>query len=378
MPAPPLRLLYGVVGDGMGHATRSRVVIEHLLARGHEVHALASNRAFPFLRDAFAGRAGFRATEIAGLHMVYRDNRVRRAETAAATIFESPKSLRRNAAVWRRVAADRAPDAVVTDFDTFSYLLGRHFGVPVISVDNNHAIDRLVHPPEIARGARADFVVAKAIVAARLPRAYHFLVASFFFPAPRKLGTTVVPPILRPHVLAARREPGKHVLVYQTSSTNRTLVPALRRLPHTFRVYGMTKDGRGSREGNVELRAFSEQGFVDDLRTARAVVAGGGFSLLSEAVHLRVPVLSVPLRAQFEQEMNARWIERLGYGARADEITPDAVDVFLRRTDEFAHALARYEPRDNSATFACLDELLARAAAGEPRPKTLDAAVWGS
>jgi len=30
-----MRLLYGVVGDGMGHATRSRVVITHLLARGH-------------------------------------------------------------------------------------------------------------------------------------------------------------------------------------------------------------------------------------------------------------------------------------------------------------------------------------------------------
>ena len=32
-----MRILYGVVGEGMGHATRSRVVIAHLLEQGHEV-----------------------------------------------------------------------------------------------------------------------------------------------------------------------------------------------------------------------------------------------------------------------------------------------------------------------------------------------------
>ena len=277
-----MRLLYGVVGDGMGHATRSRVVIGHLLARGHEVRVLASNRAFGFLRDAFTGRAGFEATEIAGLRMIYRDNEVRKAETAAVTLFEAPKGLRRNAAVWKSVLAGPRPDAVITDFDTFAALLGRHLRVPVISIDNNHAIDRLRLPRDVWRGAAVDLAIAKSVVQARYPHAYHYVVSSFFFPPPRKLGTTLVPPILRPEILAARREPGRHVLVYQTASTNRRLVPALQKLPHEFRVYGMGREGR---EGNVTLRTFSERGFVDDLRTARAVVAGGGFSLLSEAVH---------------------------------------------------------------------------------------------
>lgn len=353
-----MRLLYGVVGDGMGHATRSRVVIEHLLAQGHEVHAFASDRAFGFLRDAFAGRAGFRATEIAGLHMVYRDNRVRRGETAAVTVFEAPRKLRRNARVWRDVLGGPRPDAVVSDFDTFTHLLGRRFGVPRFVVDNNHAVDRLRHPPEVTRGVRGDYLLARAVVAARQPRADHYVITSFFFPPARKPRTTLVPPILRPVVLAARREPGDHVLVYQTSATNRDLVPALRTLPHAFRVYGMGATGA---RGNVSLRAFSEQGFVDDLRTARAVIAGGGFSLLSEAVHLRVPVLSMPLRAQFEQELNARWVERLGYGMRTDALGGDVVSEFLSRTDDFAHALSRYEPRDNSDTFDVVDHLLASA-----------------
>ena len=44
------------------------------------------------------------------------------------------------------------------------------------------------------------------------------------------------------------------------------------------------------------------------------MVTGGGFSLLSEAVYLGKPMLSVPLHGQFEQLMNARYLEREGYG----------------------------------------------------------------
>jgi uncharacterized protein (TIGR00661 family) len=319
----------------------------------------------------FAGRRGFETTEIGGLKMVYRDNRVRKRETAAATILEAPKNLRRNAVVWKHVVAGPRPDVVVTDFDTFTYLLALHFKAPVVSIDNNHAIDRLRQPAEFLRESRADFAIAKAIVAARLPHAWHYLVATFFFPPLQKLGTTLVPPILRKEILAARREPGRHVLVYQTASTNRGLVPLLKKLPGEFRVYGMGREGH---EGNVSLRAFSESGFVEDLRTARAVIASGGFSLMGEAVHLRVPMLAVPLEAQFEQEMNARWLEHLGYGERAATLDADRVAAFLARTDEHAHALQSYTPRDNSMLYACVDECLARAAAGEPRAKTLAAA----
>ena len=45
-----MRILYGVVGEGMGHATRSSVLLEHL-TKQHEVHVVVSGRA----RDATDG-----------------------------------------------------------------------------------------------------------------------------------------------------------------------------------------------------------------------------------------------------------------------------------------------------------------------------------
>ena len=37
-----MRVLYGAVGEGLGHATRSRGVAEHLLVQGHEVKMATS------------------------------------------------------------------------------------------------------------------------------------------------------------------------------------------------------------------------------------------------------------------------------------------------------------------------------------------------
>src|SRR4030095_7491744 len=106
------------------------------------------------------------------------------------------------------------------------------------------------------------FKLAKLAVKIKMPGAYHYLVTSFFFPPVRKKRTTLIPPILRPEIVAAKREPRAHVLVYQTSRSSRKLLPALKKLPGRFHVYGMGREGE---EGNVRLCAFSENGFVDDL-----------------------------------------------------------------------------------------------------------------
>jgi UDP:flavonoid glycosyltransferase YjiC (YdhE family) len=120
-------------------------------------------------------------------------------------------------------------------------------------------------------------------------------------------------------------------------------------------------------DGNLELRPRSNDGFIEALRTARGVVAGGGFSLLSEAVYLGKPILSVPLRGQFEQTMNARYTERLGYGVCAPTPTPEIVRDFVRRIPEFERTLAGYQQSGNSIALRAIEERAVGAAAAAPR-----------
>ena len=174
-----------------------------------------------------------------------------------------------------------------------------------------------------------------------------------------------MPPILRPEVLAAAPELGEHLLVYQTASGNDTLPETLARSGVSCRIYGLRRDLiEDAVEGNLTYRPFSEAGFIDDLRTARAVVAGGGFTLLSEAIYLRKPILSIPAAGQFEQELNALYLEDLGYGAYASSATDSAISVFLERLPDYERALAGYEQDGNTHTMAAVGHQLEAAADG--------------
>lgn len=380
-----MRVLYGVVGEGMGHATRSRVILEHLLAKGHHVRIVVSGRAHKFLVDKLGGRANVTIDEIEGFNLKFEGNDLDLADSIFSNLNKAPVALTKNIEVMQKVLEGFAPQVVVSDFESVAYFYGRIHKVPVISIDNMQVINRCRHDRFVSDDESFSYRLARLAVKAKLPGAYHYLVSSFFFPPVRKPRTTLVPPILRPEILHAQREPGAHVLVYQTSHTNTALIPALQQLPHEFRVYGM---GRSGQEKNVKLCAFSETGFVDDLRTARAVIAGGGYSLMGEAVHLRVPMLSMPIGGQYEQELNARYLQQLGYGMFLDQpaddddgtspLTKDVVEGFLAKVPAMSRALESYVPRDNTILFACIDELLRDVDLDEPAPQRLTTRALGA
>lgn len=356
-----MKILYGVVGDGMGHAIRSSVVIPHLLEQGHQLEIVASSRAHDFLKARFAG-----VNEIWGLAMVMDDNRVDKSATAREFLADALGGLPDNIRQYYEMTRRFEPDVVVSDFETWSVLYGHRHGLPVICLDNIQAVRRLWHPPEILRGRKADWRLAKSIIKAKIPTAAHYLVMSFFDAEPRKARTTVVPPILRPIIHEARPSDGEHVLVYQTSPTFANLPDMLRQFPDIpFHIYGLRRDvSEPTVEDNLTFCPFSEQGFVDDLASARGVICSAGFTLLTEALHLRKPVLATPVRGQFEQVMNARYLEYLGYGAYDEELDEFSVRSFLDRLDAYRERLESYPQRDNAEVFAELDAQLDRAAAG--------------
>ncbi|MBI2894086.1 MAG: teichoic acid biosynthesis protein [Deltaproteobacteria bacterium] len=349
-----LKVLYGVVGEGMGHATRSKVVLTSL-ARRHDVKIVVSGRAHAFLKTAFPD-----VVEIDGLHMIYADNAVDRDATLVSNLSVAPALVMENVRAYFEHVRDFEADVVVSDFDSFAYLYGKFHDIPVLSVDNMQIINRCKHEAAILDGFRGDFRIAKTIVKMKLPGCYHYLITTFFYPKIRKTRTSLYPPILRPEILSAVSTRGDHVVVYQTSSSYTGLLPVLESLSNVeFRIYGL---GREETDGNLTLRPFSEAGFIADLASARAVIAGGGFSLMGEAVYLHKPTLSVPLRGQFEQVLNARYLQHLGYGLCVEELDKETIVRFLERTGEFADRLSAYVQDGNAKLLENVERLAVEAA----------------
>ena len=342
-----------MIGEGLGHATRSRVVAEHLIRQGHQVKAAASGRAYPYLAQFLPD-----VQEIWGLEFALEHGQVAKWDTLTKNVRGGLRGIPSD---WSRgvaLARKFGPDLVVTDFEGFAYLYAKTHRLPVISVDNIQMVDRCRHDAAVLTGFKRDYLASRAFISAKLPRANHYVITTFFWPPARKERTTLVPSLLRDEVLAATAEPGEHLLVYGRISE--TAVAALEASGVPARIYG-GRDGVSAdeREGNLLYRPFANEAFVDDLRTCRGVVASAGYSLMSEAVYLRKPMLALPLTGQFEQEMNSRYLAQLGFGTASTALDEPALEQFLEREPQMTETLADYQQDGNRVALETIDRLIA-------------------
>ncbi len=356
-----MNILYGVPGEGMGHATRSKVIIDFLLSENHSVLVVSSARAFQFLNQAFPGRA----LEIKGFHFAFKNAQVSKTGTFMLNLRSAAGNLVHNFRKKLLVEKTFAPDLVISDFESFSWFFAKEHRLPVISIDNMQVMDRCRLAVNISKDERANYILARRIVQAKVPGCDHYLISSFFDAEIKKKNTTLVPPIIRQQIIDAKTSNRGHVLMYQSSVNAAAVQQTLVQLPgEKFIVYGLNRDAQ---EDNVTYKTFSEKGFIKDLAEAKAVVANGGFSFLSEAVYLKKPVYSFPIPNQFEQWMNAAYIEKLGYGRHFDSLRADHLKAFLYDVPLFEEQLCAYKQDDNEVLFGKLNELVRRVSSGDLR-----------
>ena len=341
-------ILYGVNGEGSGHSTRATEVIKHLLSRGHSVHVVSFDRGLRNLSGDFP------VTEIYGLRFAYLENQVRYRKTVLNNLISAPSAAKgvKHLAV---LAEDWQIDLVCTDFEPLSYHVGRHRKIPVISIDNQHALTHaeIEYPKEF----RKEAATAKLVTRLMIPRATDYLITTFFPARLKRRRGILVPPILRQEVLKAGPTNGAHVLVYLTSPSEE-IAAILRRIRQAFVCYGFEREGD---DGNLTFKKPSLANFLDDLASSKAVLANSGFSLISEALHLGKPYLAVPVKHQFEQMLNAYYLAKCGYGACWPELSKEKIESFLFNVEFYRENLANYPRQDNSQLFRELDKLIAAA-----------------
>jgi uncharacterized protein (TIGR00661 family) len=189
-----------------------------------------------------------------------------------------------------------------------------------------------------------------------IPRPDVSLATTFYFGELKNDRTFLFPPILREKVQRLEPDDEESILVYCTQAFE-SFVEKLRQFPRErFVIYGFD---RSAVEENLEFKPFDTDGFLVDLARCRAVMATAGFTLITESLHLRKPYLALPMRGQFEQELNAIMLAELGYGKNGRESTVEGIGEFLYRLPEHRERLARYVSHDNRQIQSKLDELLA-------------------
>lgn len=351
-----MRIAYGIMGYGRGHAMRSSAIIPTLEAEGHEVRVFAGPDAYAVMKDRFncqliptiAWRYGADGR-------VDTERTIRENIGPMADVLFGGAGIRALHTQWDQFQ----PQLVISDSEAWTHKVARQRKLPRISLDH----------VGIMAYCRPEFPLADRAAAARDAWGYktlmglpeHAIVSSFYDAAPRYPHVDVVGPILRDMVLGARAQNGGYLLAYFNKGPHQFLPnveQALRALDIPVRVYGT---GRVGDDDNLSFRAPSQQGFVDDLAGAHAVLSTAGNQLISECIWLGKPTLLVP-EDVVEQRLNAAMVCRMGIGEQADLSTLTGYDIerFLLRTDEYAARLPEYRREGNKEALAALERAVDR------------------
>ena len=134
--------------------------------------------------------------------------------------------------------------------------------------------------------------------------------------------TALYPPVLREAILKLKPERGDHVVVYQTAESSKPLMEELKKMDEKFIIYGFNRD---EVDGNLTYRAFNEDQIYEDMRTSKAIIVNGGFTMISEAIYLKKPIFSTPAHKNFEQILNGFYVQKLGFGEYHDSLDVEKI-----------------------------------------------------
>ena len=353
-----MKILYGTCGEGMGHVMRSAVVAKHLQAQGHSLEFVcASGRAYDYLERTF----GKIVHRVVGLSTVMTGNSLRPIATMGLNLLQ--QSIASPFAHVGTFLAVQRPDVVISDFEPFVARYAGASKIPLLALDNIHFMNRFEHS-RLGLGNGADRAAAAIMFAATsemVPGADRYMVTSFVEAKARLDRTSLHLPILRNEILSGAKTVGDHIIVYlNEKAESARVLGVLKTLGGwKFKTFGM--EGTGS--SNVEVIPFSTDRFLKEFLSSRAVIGGAGFTLMTEAIYSGKPMLALPFEGQFEQILNANYLQKLGWGERSRGFSSQEVGGFLSRTEIYRERLRGIVHDGNAELLASVDQWIGRWAA---------------
>lgn len=340
------RILYGIHGTGHGHAMRGLILARSLPQ--HEFLFIANDDAPAVLAPEF------QIKHLPNLGTAFKNYRV----DLRATMRRSLPLLlhfRKHVKEALKIIADFKPDVCITDLEPFVPAAAVQAGLPCLTLDHQHTLTLCHHnlPASLLWDATLQGLTPRFLFR---PTAANLLISFYQPPVRPGWNAAVLPPILREKTLRLRPEAGEDILVYQSNSRDGRLLDFLASTNRVCHVFGYEE--KDTRTGNLVFHKRDEDKFGELLAKCAYVVMGGSHTLMSEALHLGKPILSIPLLAMLEQRINALYLHRLGYGIQTSmaELKPELLADFENRLPDFKRNIAKGSFCGNDAVFAIVDK----------------------
>jgi len=332
------RIFYSLAGEGRGHATRARALVESLRLN-HEITLFTFGDAYALLKPLYRG-TNVRIRPIRGARFVYRGVELDYLRTGLRGVRYAAHILPEMVDLLSARIRREKPDLVITDLEPALPRAARRCEVPFVSLSHQHflVVNDLSSLPARLRCA-GEFL--GTVVRACHQGQVKTIVSSFYAPPlkPGYKGRVVqVGVLLRPEVTFTTPYSGGYFVAYLRRSVEMGMLDALKALPQRVMVYGL---GERSPTANLTFRRVSSDGFLEDLAGCEALISTAGNQLVGEALYLEKPVLAVPEPGNYEQCINAHFLKASGAGdwASIKGLTPSFIRGFMDRLGLYRAAI---------------------------------------
>jgi len=330
------RILYGVCGIGLGHTYRQLPIIEHL-ARENRIVIFAYGKSYAFYKKRFS-RTTINVVKVAVPFYVSAKDGIDFAATAKRNRGIDFAGVNRRAisAAQRHLGTI---DLVLSDYEPISAQYAYAKNIPLVTIDQQTKYLVGKFPPTIDGKNFADEVAKLRLF---FPTATKRIVCSFFRFSTKRKDVVACPPILRKEILRLKRKPEQNrIFIYLSSQeriaqTPRAFLNALAKQDAHFSLYAEGYEW-GKLPSNVHKPELSH--FMDDLARCTGIISTAGHTLLSEAMHLGIPVYALTLDV-YEQRMNAKIINDHGFGVAKPKLDATSLATFLTSIPDYKKQIA--------------------------------------
>lgn len=343
------KILYGISGIGFGHTYRQLPIIEHFSRRAKMV-IFAYGASYDFYAPYFKNLHNVKVLRVAVPFFAGNKSGLDFSATAISPQNRGQDFLTINCAALNQVSKILGkPDLVISDYEPTCAQYAYTKNVPLVTIDQQSKYLCGDFPAALHGYAYQDEIERLHMF---FPRA-DARIACSFFRAPIKAGgdrVSVFPPIIKESVLKMRHNRLEHsdsILIYISSARKFIQSPAeigriltAQKNAH-FHIFMHPADADILRKISSPIISVYKHGdkhFNDILQKCLGIVASAGHSLLSEAMYLGIPVYAIPV-SPYEQHMNARIIEKNGFGMSSLRLTPKKLARFIKNIPRFRNAI---------------------------------------
>jgi uncharacterized protein (TIGR00661 family) len=283
-----MKILYAIQGTGNGHLSRAMDVIPCLKEHGEVdilVSGIQSDLTIPYpIKYKFRGLS-FIFGKKGGVDLW-------------KTLVRS--NIRKLVSEIKALPVEEY-DLVINDFEPVSAWACYTRNIPCIGLSHQAAVLAEEAPePELTD------MMGKLILKNYAPNTIQY---GFHF---KPYAKDIYTPVIRKQIREQSVTQGEHYTVYLPAYDDRRLISKLSQFKNvTWDVFSK-HNRRAFKSKNLTIQPINNDKFIKSMASSAGVLCGAGFETPAEALFMKKKLLVIPMKNQYEQQLNAAALKEMG------------------------------------------------------------------